>query len=1003
MTSKEFEKQYKALNEAQKETVDTIEGPVMVVAGPGTGKTKTLTLRIANILLKTQINPENIIALTFTEAASYEMRRRLLEIIGQDAYRVEITTFHSFCNNFIRTHQEEFAQIIASENITEIEQIQIIEKIIKKEKFEYIKPLGNLLHYVKPSMSAINSLKMDNVTPEDLKRGLSQMEKDINSSEDLRNKNGKYKGEVKSFYKKQLKEIEKNRELAKVYEEYEKSLRDNKKYDYSDMLLEVIKQLEKHPYLLQYLQEKYQYFLVDEHQDTNASQNQIVEMMASFFDNPNLFVVGDEKQAIYRFQGASLENFLYFKKKYPKAVLVNLSENYRSTQAILDATYSLISNNAQTTEILSEQVALVKKAEHPEEKLKKAEFNSYDGEYYWVVQKVQEVLQDINPNDVAVLVRNNRDLDPLLPILDREKIPYVVESDSNVLEDIDVEKLITLLRAANTPNDNEYIVKAMLMDNFDISPLDVYRVSNERYKEKEKIWDILQDEKRLERLGVKNIQPFKKFVELFDGNEGFIKKAQNSRLDEVFIDVLNKSGLLSKILEKPHAGDILQKLSRLYDEVKEHVGRDGSYSLKEFIEYLDLLEEHNVSLKKNAHVTPEGVIRLMTVHKSKGLEFDYVFLINAYNSHWGNKVQRGARFNIPWEYLGRKMTEIIEDENSDERRLFYVALTRARKNVYITYSNSSQVGREQIASQFLTEIPDEYIESIDVSKFEKKFNENLQDIFTTTYKTKSSFSKEFVKEIFIRQGLSVSALNNYLECPWKYFFNNLLRVPEKINDSGLFGNAIHDGLNQYIIALKKDKASKECLIQKFKESNYLKSITPSEVERFIKRGEETLSGFYEERLKYINKDVETELDIRGIGINDEVFLNGKIDMIEPVDKNFRVNVYDFKTGSVKSRNEIEGKTRNGKGNYKRQLVFYKLLLDRYRNGFFKMGSGVIEFVEPNENGVYKREIFDITKEDAEQLLEEVIKVSDEITNLSFWKVNCDKRDCQYCRLSEYLY
>ena len=187
MTSEEFQKQYKGLNTAQKKAVDAIEGPVMVVAGPGTGKTKTLTLRIANILLKTQVNPENILALTFTEAASYEMRKRLLSIIGQDAYRVEITTFHSFCNNFIRTHQEEFSEIIASENITEIEQLQIIEDIIKKGKFEKIKPLGDLMHYVKPSLSAINKLKMEKVSPSGFEKSLKEMEKDLNSREDLLN------------------------------------------------------------------------------------------------------------------------------------------------------------------------------------------------------------------------------------------------------------------------------------------------------------------------------------------------------------------------------------------------------------------------------------------------------------------------------------------------------------------------------------------------------------------------------------------------------------------------------------------------------------------------------------------------------------------------------------------------------------------------------------------------------------------------------------------------
>ncbi len=1004
MISKEFLQQYKNLNSAQKEAVDSTEGAVMVVAGPGTGKTQVLTLRIANILLKTQINPENILALTFTEAASYEMRKRLLSIIGQDAYRVEITTFHSFSNNFIKRHQEEFPEIIAAESINEIEQLQIIEEIIHNTHLNHIKPLGDLGHYVKPGLSAINSLKMEKVSPSDLEKALDLMEKELNNLDDLKNTKGLYKGQIKSKYKKLIKDIEKNRELVKVYLGYEEKLKKLKKYDYSDMLLEVIKKLETHPYLLQYLQEKFQYFLVDEHQDTNAAQNTIIELMASFFPNPNIFVVGDEKQAIYRFQGASLENFLYFKNKYKEAKLINLSENYRSTQMILDATFSVISNNKISSEILSEQIGLIKKSSHSEEKIKKAEFSTYDNEYYWLAEKVKELLKTTKANDIAVLVRNNSDLNPLTPIFDKENIPYQVESENNILDDIDVGKMILLLRSVEKPNSNEHMTRVLLMDCFDIHPLDAFKVTTKRYEEKGSIWRLITSAQKLDALNLKDASAIKRFVNLYtDKKKGFIKLASNNRLDEVFVEVLNKSGLLKRILEKPHVQEILARLARLYDEVKEHVGRNASYSLSDFIKYLDLIEEHNVSLGKNTHVVPEGVVRLMTVHKSKGMEFDYVFVINAFDSHWGNKRKRGARFYLPWEYLDRKTKSDDNNENDDERRLFYVALTRARKNVFITFSNSSQDGREQIVSQFLTEINENYIEDIDMKGFEKKVSSNLEKIFTLPSKNNDlNFSKEFVAQVFRRQGLSVSALNNYLQCPWKYFFNNLIRVPEKINDAGLFGNAIHGAINQYIIALKKGKASKKLLIEKFHVSKYLLSITKKELPRFIERGDKALSGFYEERIKYWNKDLESELEIKGIRINDDLFINGKIDMIEPTNKNMNVDVYDFKTGEVKSRNVIEGITKDSDGNYKRQLIFYKLILDKYKNGFYKMQNGVIEFVEPNDNYKYKREIFKIEKEETKDLLNKILEVGDEITNLSFWSQKCDDKKCEYCRLREYI-
>ena len=1003
MVTLEFKRLYKQLNPAQKKAVDAVEGAVMVIAGPGTGKTQILTLRIANILLKTQVNPENILALTFTEAASYEMRKRLLSIIGQDAYRVEITTFHSFCNNFIKTHQEEFSEIISSESISEVEQIEIIEEIIKNLDLVHIKPFGDLMHYVKPALSAINNLKRENITPKEFESGLVSMKKDLNSRDDLLNTKGKYKEEIKSSYKKLFRDIDKNKELAKVYKEYGEKLKKLKKYDYSDMILDVIKQLENHPYLLQYLQEKFQYFLIDEHQDTNSAQNKFIEILASFFPNPNLFVVGDEKQAIYRFQGASLENFLYFKKKYPEAKLINLSENYRSTQTILDATFSVISNNNTGVEILSESASLVKRSLHIEEKIKKAEFSSFDNEFYWITDKIRELLKTTKANDIAVLVRNNNDLNQLTPILDTKNIPYIIESDNDILEDLTIGKMILLLRSIEKPTEDEYMTKVMFMDNFDINPLDVFKISARRYQDKVKLWDILTNTQVLKELNLKDVDAIKRFVNLYTADDGFIKKARNNKLDEIFVDVLNASNLLKKLLEKPDAQEILIRMARLYDEVKERVGRNASYSLSDFVKYLDLIEDHDVSLKKNTHIVPEGVIRLMTVHKSKGLEFDYVFIPQAFDAHWGNKRKRGARFDIPWEFLDKKIKATIEDENSDERRLFYVALTRARKNVFISFSNSSEDGREQLISQFLVEIPEDYIENIDVAKFEKKLGENLKQIFTPFVKNKNlSFSKEFIAEVFRRQGLSVSALNNYLECPWKYFFLNLIRVPEKINDSGLFGNAIHDAINQYIISVKKGDGSKKYLLDKFRESRYLLSITPKELDRFIERGEKALGGYYEEKLKFLDKEAESELDIKGIRINDDLILNGKIDMIEQLEKGGKVAVVDFKTGGVKSRNEIEGKTKDGTGNYKRQLVFYKILMDRYRNGLFKMQNGIIEFVEPNDNGQYKREIFDITNEEAEELLKKILEVGSEIMNLTFWNDKCDNNNCEYCRLRKFI-
>ena len=522
MTSKEFEKQYKALNPQQKDAVDTIEGAVMVVAGPGTGKTKTLTLRIANILLKTQVNPENILALTFTEAAAHEMRKRLLDIIGHDAYRVDITTFHSFANNFIKKHQEEFAHIISSESINEIDQLAIIDNCINNLPLKILRPLGDLNYYMKPALDAVNKLKQESVTPEEFKKALDAFEKDIKSRDDLYHEKGAHKGKMKSHYKKQLDSVAKNRELLLVYEEYQRKLREQKKYDYNDMLLEVIKKLQEHEYLLQYLQEKYQYFLVDENQDTNASQNKIVELVSNYFENPNLFIVGDEKQAIFRFQGAVLSNFFNFRNRYKEARLINLSYNYRSTENILKASFGLITHNPKNQQILSELGPLEKQSKHMEEKITIASLPSQDSEFFYVAKKIKEILKNTPAHEIAVLVRNNRDIEPFVGVFEQERIPYVVEADNNVLEDIDVQKQILLLKVVSSQS-NMNVGRALLLDCFNINPLDVLKINRYVYEKKVSVWDVLTDEEIIKSIKIVNREEIKSFVNLYMGRDGFVK------------------------------------------------------------------------------------------------------------------------------------------------------------------------------------------------------------------------------------------------------------------------------------------------------------------------------------------------------------------------------------------------------------------------------------------------------------------------------------------------
>src|SRR3984957_10695755 len=316
MTS--FEERYKNLNDEQREAVDTLTGPVMVIAGPGTGKTEILTMRIANIRRTTKTPAEKILALTFTESGAVSMRRRLAELIGQDAYRVEISTFHGFANRIIRDFADYFPDIIGAMSITEIDQVGILRHLIDTLDLTKLRPFGDTYYYLRDILRALGELKQQGVSPSAFARIAAEEKETFYANPDLYNTSGKYEGKMKGKYDAGAKRIEKNLELVGVYEAYQAALRAAKQYDYSDMIMYVALALEEKEDLRRVLQDAYDYFLVDKHQDTNDAQNKIIEMLAdgesvipsSSRDlGPNLFVVGDEKQAIFRFQGASLENF----------------------------------------------------------------------------------------------------------------------------------------------------------------------------------------------------------------------------------------------------------------------------------------------------------------------------------------------------------------------------------------------------------------------------------------------------------------------------------------------------------------------------------------------------------------------------------------------------------------------------------------------------------------------------------------------------------------------
>lgn len=1009
-----FQEKMNILNKKQKEAVDAIDGPVMVVAGPGTGKTQILTLRIANIIDKTDTDPEQVLALTFTESGVQAMRKRLAEMIGSTAYRVNIYTFHSFANDVIRNHPEEFQNIIGANPVTDVEQMGLIEEIITGNDFEKLKPFGDSLYYVKSIKSKISELKREGVSVSDYEKIVKNEEKHFSDIDDLYYEKGAHEGKMKGKYKDVEKRLLKNKELLIIYEIYQKELRERKWYDFDDMIMELLVSIRENQDLLLTLQEKFLYFLVDEHQDTNNAQNKILELLANFHDNPNLFVVGDEKQSVFRFQGASLENFFYFKHLYENAKLITLDQNYRSSQTILDASHSLI----------PVEVSLAANAGHAEKPIHLYEFPLVTQEQTWVAEEVKDLIESgIEASEIAILYRNNRHAFPVADMLDRVGVKYKIESSQSLFSENDLKKFVTLMRGVQDPDDNEKVAKLLFLDIFDISPLDISKLIRSAYQKRKKLLlELLGDTKELKSLGISDDEN-ERLQELYANILSWKKRAENENLVQMLELLVRESGFLNIIMSSTKATDRLETLNKFFDLAREFSGSMKDAKLSDFLQHLDLLESHGINPKQKSSSIKEGHVRLMTAHRSKGLEFEYVFVVNVNDKIWGNQKKRELLPLIDGVYnlyekveKGEDAGNVDSDANSEERRLFYVALTRAKKGLYITYSQESSDGRELLPSQFVGEIKDEYVEFVDTESFVHSWPEKQSILFSEKISSNISNDeyfeqmKSFVREKFKSQALSVSALNNYLKSPWLFFFRNLVRLPSAMNKYMAYGNAVHGAMQDFFNAARGEKyESQDYLLSHFKNHLEKQNLSSVDAADSLKKGVESLTSWYGEYEGMWNLNTRNEFKINGVYLpgteNDEVpiRLTGILDKLEFEEFNENeVVVVDYKTGKPKTEGQVRGTTKTSNGDYYRQLVFYKLLLKYFADGKINMQKGVLEFVEQDTKGGYRKYEFTIPDDDVLDLEEEIRRVSDEIINLKFWNEPVNEEAEEYKELVEAL-
>ncbi|MBA3789304.1 ATP-dependent helicase [Patescibacteria group bacterium] len=1004
-TTEEYEVAYARMNAEQKEAVETIDGPVFVIAGPGTGKTQILTLRIANILRRTDTPPETILALTFTEAGANEMRSRLAKMIGTRGHKVRIHTFHGFAESLISRYPDAFSRIVGGEIATDVERAEMLDEAILNTTVQYLRPFGDPLYYHYEASRTISTMKRENVTPEVLAQKIAIAEQEYEAIPEKVHTKGKYEGKLKGEYESLQKKIAKTRDLLAVYEAYEAQLTEHHRYDYEDVILEAVRALTTDEGFRREVQESIFYVHADEHQDANRAQNALLELLVEHDERPNLFVLGDEKQAIYRFQGADLDNVHYFRERFPDTKIIALIANYRSHQTILDSALSLIAASPDTR--LS-RVALVASSEESAKKnikekngkgdviapIRRVACDTPADEMDFLAGEIQGLLNDgVSTEEIAVLVRRNQDVSYVAGSLSGMGIPVGMGTD-NALQNRFVRVLWRLLEAVVEPKE-ENLGALFTLPGFALSGADVWRMMDYARREKMPALSILGNTRMLEAAKVQNVEGAMKLKSTLDE---LSRLAAVERPAVVAQAALAATGMMDSILLASDRSETLVAIRELLDSFEELSQREHDALLPRGLALLKLHEKRNLPLTRKAQETP-GLVRVMTVHRAKGREFEYVYVPVLTDRAWSTR-NRPEHFYLPDILSGSVELE-------DERRLLYVAMTRAKRAVTLSYATTREDGREEIACALLEEIDPTLIAASEWHSSEVKDDAALlvqqtkraQKMLKPLHELEPSTDDlDTLRRAFLAYGLSPTGFNNYLQCSWKYFYVNLLRIPEAENKYMLYGTAIHKALKAYADRRTRgEDVPVTYAIENFNIALRRAPLTTRDIEELKVKGTKALTAWWTEHQSSWPVKTESEFAVEtSIILNDgmSLALRGNIDRMDPLPGSV-FSVVDYKTGKVRSKNELMGKTKDADGNYYRQLIFYKLLLagaDPSR----EMSEGIIEFVEPDEGGKIRSEKFDISKDEVTQLESDIRKAADEILTLSFWNTPCPDAECGWC-------
>lgn len=1039
--SNKFRERYAKLNEAQKQAVDTIDGPVMVIAGPGTGKTELLSMRAANILKQTDTLAENILCLTFTESGAEAMRERLIGLMGRDAYHVAIHTFHSFGNEVIGKYSDYFYNGANFRPADDLSTYEILYDIFSK--LPHSNPLSSKLNddfsQLKNVQNTISDFKRSGLTPDEVQKVIKANQDFIEYAEPL----------IQAFFdrpihKSMIPELEKlyediasyistplnvahflpladiflaslrhmideavstqkttaltawrnqwfekdnkgkfifkDRARAQkllaasfIYNEYLNAMRNAELYDYDDMILRLVHALEVFPDLKYNLQEQYQYIMVDEFQDTNGAQ---LRILLSLTDNPaqagrpNILVVGDDDQAIYSFQGAEVSNILTFQNQFERPIIITLRENYRSAPVILNHARSVIGLGTERLESILEDIDKTPQPIVKEKgsKVTLAEYETAADEYSAVAETIAKRIADgQDPRSIAVLARSHKDIKRFLPYIVHRQVPVNYEHQENILEQppvkvlIDLARIIEWITRGDIKHLDAHLPELLMHPAWKLSPQEVWRLSLKSYHERQSWLETMQQTEGLfqniasfliEAAYQSAHQPLDITLDQLFGNRSITDNEDK----EFYAPFKNYFFSPQKLTDNASEYlTFLNGLSRLRELLRDFRPYEA-LTLQSFVTFVDMSKKAKLNLTLTTDSDSETqAVRIMTAHKAKGLEFDSVFIINSTDQTWGSKSRgRQNRLSYP-ENIPIAPPGGTEDERI---RLFFVAMTRAKHFLFISYAKEDFSGKSCVKANFLETDSWESLQPEKPSRVNSQLEAALS-AWQETITTQSTDLKTALDPHLRKYQLSPTHLNTFIDVtcggPQAFLLQNLLHFPTSPLPNAALGSAVHATLKKAHIDFTNTKEPRpiEDIVYDFEKQLRTQRLNEQDFTYQLQKGSEALAAYLEEKYPHFTPDHIAERDFRAQGaMIGDAHLTGIIDAMHVNKADKTISIIDYKTGkpalSWKGSSDFE-KIKLHK--YRQQLMFYKLLIEHsrdYKN--YKIEEAKLEFIEPTVEG-----------------------------------------------------